>query len=120
VNDRIELRGLRVLGLIGVLPEEQQRAQPFEIDLDVEADLGGPSTSDDLKDTVDYGELVNRAAAVVSQERHQLLERVAGRIAEEVLAVAGVQGVTVTVRKLRPPLALDIASTAVTLHRRQP
>jgi dihydroneopterin aldolase len=117
VNDRIELRGLRVVGLIGVLPEERERRQPFEIDLDVETDLTTPSTSDDLADTVDYGELVSRAAAVVSNEQHQLLERAAGRIAEELLAVKGVWTVTVTVRKLRPPLPHDIASTAVTLHR---
>ena len=32
--DRIELRGLRVLGVHGALPDEQVRAQPFEIDLD--------------------------------------------------------------------------------------
>jgi dihydroneopterin aldolase len=119
VNDRIELRGLRAMGLIGVLPEERVRAQPFEIDLDVEADLAAPSASDDLADTVDYGELVSRAVAVVTQEQHQLLERVAGRIAEELLAVHGVWGVTVTIRKLRPPLPYDIASTAVTLNRRR-
>jgi dihydroneopterin aldolase len=120
VNDRIELRGLRVVGLIGLLPEERDRPQPFEIDLDVEADLSAPSTSDDLADTVDYGELVSRAAAVVTTEQHQLLEKVAGRIAEDLLAVAGVVAVTVTIRKLRPPLPVDIASTGVTLHRRRP
>ena len=37
--DRIQLRGLRAMGTHGVLPEEQQRAQPFEVDLDLEVDL---------------------------------------------------------------------------------
>jgi dihydroneopterin aldolase len=118
VTDRIELRGLRVVGLIGVLPEERERRQPFEVDIDVETDLTAPSLSDDLSDTVDYGELVQRAAAVVADEQHQLLERVAGRIAEEMLKVRGVAVVTVTIRKLRPPLPHDIASTAVTITRR--
>ncbi|MCU1345502.1 MAG: dihydroneopterin aldolase [Acidimicrobiia bacterium] len=106
-----------MVGLIGLLPEELERRQPFEIDLDVQADLRGASLTDDLADTVDYGELVRRAAAVVADEQHQLLERAAGRIAEELLAVAGVKAVTVTIRKLRPPLPNDIASTGVTLHR---
>ena len=53
--DRIELRGLRVLGAHGVLPEEQQRAQPFEVDLDLELDLRPAGRSDALADTVDYG-----------------------------------------------------------------
>ena len=30
--DRIEIRGLRALGLIGVNPEERERTQPFEVD----------------------------------------------------------------------------------------
>jgi len=108
------------VGLIGVLPEERERRQPFEIDLDVEADLGAAGISDDLADTVDYGELVGRAAEVVSNEQPQLLERVATRIAEELLGVPGVRAVTVTIRKLRPPLPYDIASSGVTLRREQP
>ena len=45
--DVIELRGLRVMGTHGVLPEEHARAQPFEVDLDVEADLAIAGDSDD-------------------------------------------------------------------------
>ena len=52
--DRIELRGLRVLGVHGALPDEQVRAQPFEIDLDVDADLSVAGRSDHLDDTVDH------------------------------------------------------------------
>src|SRR5581483_9227757 len=55
LGDRIELRGLRAQGVHGVLPEEQVRAQPFEVDLTVEADLRAAGRSDDLADTLDYG-----------------------------------------------------------------
>ena len=51
-HDRIEIRGLRVLGTHGVLPEEQQRAQPFEVDLDLELDLRRAGRSDRLEATV--------------------------------------------------------------------
>ena len=54
MTDRIELRGLRVSGICGVLPEEQQRAQPLEVDVDIVADLTAASRSDDLADTADY------------------------------------------------------------------
>ena len=50
VADLVSLRGLRVLGTHGVLEEEQVRAQPFEIDVDVEADLAPAGRSDDLED----------------------------------------------------------------------
>ena len=44
--DHIELRGLRAVGTHGVLPEEHQRGQPFEVDLDVEVDLAAAGRSD--------------------------------------------------------------------------
>jgi dihydroneopterin aldolase len=118
--DRIELRGLRALGVIGVRPEEQEQAQPFEVDLDLGVDLRAAGASDDLADTVDYGAIATAATAVVTGERHQLLERVAQRIADEALGFAGVGSVTVTIRKLRPPLPHDVATAAVTITRARP
>jgi dihydroneopterin aldolase/2-amino-4-hydroxy-6-hydroxymethyldihydropteridine diphosphokinase len=118
-TDRIELRGLRVLGVHGALPEEQDRAQPFEIDLDVEADLSVAGASDHLADTVDYGAVTAVAAAVVGGERFRLLERLAERIASEVADVdPRIRSVTVTVRKLRPPLPVDLTSAGVRVTRR--
>lgn len=115
--DRIELRGLRVTATHGVLPEEQTRAQPFELDLDIEADLRPAGASDSLGDTVDYGALAETAARVVTGERHALLERVAERVADELLHDQRVRSVTVTIRKLRPPVPVDLASAAVRLTR---
>jgi dihydroneopterin aldolase len=117
VHDRIELRGLRATGVHGVLPEEQIRAQPFEIDLDVDIDLSAAGTSDRLDDTLDYGALAAAVARVVNGEHHQLLERLAQRIADEALADERVQSVTVTVRKLRPPVAEDLATSGVRITR---
>ena len=117
MHDRIELRGLRVVGTHGVLPEEQSRAQPFEVDLDLEADLRDAGRSDELADTVDYGGLAERVASVVTSERHALLERLAERIAEAALADGRVRSVTVTVRKLRPPVPVDLASAGVRVVR---
>ena len=48
MSDRIELRGLRLMVRCGALPEERQRAQPFELDLDIHLDLAGPGASDEL------------------------------------------------------------------------
>jgi dihydroneopterin aldolase len=116
--DRIELRGLRALGSHGVLAEERARPQPFEVDLDVVADLEPAGRSDDLAQTVDYAVLADAAARVVTGERHALLERLAERIAEEVRrADPRVVSVTVAVRKLRPPVAVDLASAGVRITR---
>lgn len=116
------MRGLRALGHHGALAGEQDRRQPFEIDLDVEVDMAPAARSDALADTVDYGAIARVAVGVIADERWRLLERLAQRVAEEVLAVdRRVAAVTVSVRKLRPPVPVDLASAGVrlTLRRRR-
>lgn len=115
--DAVVLRSLRVMGRHGAAPGEQDQAQPFEIDLELAADLGRAAESDDLVDTIDYATVVKAVAAVVTGEHHALLERLAERIADVVLADELVVAVTVEVRKLRPPVPVDLASAAVRLTR---
>lgn len=115
--DLIELRGLRASGICGALPEEQVRAQPLEVDLDVHADLAAAGRTDDLDDTVDYGSLADAVERVITTERFVLLERLAQRLAEVVLADERVDAVTVAVRKLRPPVPQQLATSGVRITR---
>ena len=78
----ILIAGLASSGVHGVLPEEQTRAQPFEVDVELDVDLGPAGRSDALDDTVDYGAVIDAIVRVVTTERYQLLERLAARIAE--------------------------------------
>lgn len=117
--DCIELRGLRALGAHGALPEERDRLQPFEVDLDLHLDLAPACHSDSLADTVDYGTLAQRVEGVVAHGHFSLLEALAQAVADAVLSDERVVAVTVRVRKLRPPVPLDIASVGVTLSRRR-
>lgn len=115
--DHIYLTGLRAVGRHGVLPEEQARAQPFEIDLDLTLDLRAAGASDALGDTVDYGALAESVAAIVAGEHHALLERLAARIAQVCRTDARVVSATVTVKKLRPPVPVDAEFAAVRVTR---
>ncbi|HVM09756.1 MAG TPA: dihydroneopterin aldolase [Acidimicrobiales bacterium] len=118
--DLIQLRGLRVVGVHGVLPEERERAQPFEVDLDIETDLSSAGASDHLDDTLDYGALTAIAERVVAEESYGLLERVAARVAEALLdADERVASVTVTVWKLRPPVPMQLDRAGVRITRRR-
>jgi len=120
-DDRIELRGLRCVGTHGVLAEEQERGQPFEIDLDLAVDLRPAGVSDSLADTVDYGAVAATVADIVSGPRSfALLEALAWHLADAVLDVdRRITGVTVALRKLRPPLAQDIGTVGVRVDRRR-
>ena len=109
--------GIRAVGVIGVLPEEKERAQPFEVDLVIDCDLAEAGATDDLSATIHYGVAAGKAVAVITGETHELLERVAQRIADEVLAMDRVEAVEVTVKKLRPPVEFDASYTAVRIRR---
>lgn len=115
--DRIVIRGLRAVGVHGALPEEQVRAQPFEVDVSLALDLATAGASDDLADTVDYGALCEAIAAVVEGERFALLERLAERIAAVCSTDPRVLEIEVEVRKLRPPVGADVAHVAVRVKR---
>jgi dihydroneopterin aldolase len=118
-GDRIQLRGLRVVGTHGVLPEERRRAQPFELDLDLAVDLAPAGRSDLLADTVDYGGVADTAVRIVAgPPSFQLLEALAGAVAEATLdSDPRIAAVTVHLRKLQPPLAVDIGTVGVRINR---
>jgi dihydroneopterin aldolase len=116
--DLIRIVGLREMGIHGVLAEEQSRPQPFEVDVELEVDLGPAGVSDDLADTVDYGAVGEAVARVVSSESYGLLERLAQRIIEVCSADPRVLGVRVDVRKLHPPVRAVLDHVAVHVERR--
>ena len=119
-GDLIRLHGLRVVGTHGVLPEEQARPQPFELDLDLAVDLALASVSDRLADTVDYGAVAELAAGVGAGPSFELLEALAEAVAQAALVSdLRITEVTVHLRKLRPPLPMDLDTVGVRITRRQ-
>lgn len=115
--DRIELLGLRASGVHGANPEEQDRPQPWEVDLVLELDLSVAGRTDALSDTVDYGGVSVAVERIIVNERHQLLERLAQRIAETILGDEKVMAVQVNIRKLRPPVPVDLRTSGVFIRR---
>ena len=75
--------------------------------------------SDALEDTVDYGAVAHVVASTVSGPRSfALLEALARQVADDVLALdIRISSVTVALRKLRPPLAVDIETVGIRVVR---
>lgn len=115
--DRITLTGLRVFGRHGVFEHEKRDGQEFAVDITAWLDLTEAAATDDLRHTLDYGGLAERAAAVVAGEPYDLIEAVAGKIAAEVLLDPRVNAVEVTVHKPSAPIPLTFDDVAVTLRR---
>lgn len=116
-TDRITLGGIAAFGHHGVLPHEREFGQTFHVDVELEVDLAAAGASDDLADTVDYGALSGDLAAVVKDERHDLIERLAQRLAEVCLDRPTVAAATVTVHKPHAPVPVPLSDVAVTIRR---
>ncbi|MBW8762693.1 MAG: dihydroneopterin aldolase [Microbacterium sp.] len=115
--DQIALTGLTVFGRHGVYDHERENGQEFTIDVRLAMQLRDAAASDDVADTVHYGELAEKIAAVVAGEPVNLIETLAERIADVVLDDPRVQFASVTVHKPHAPIPLTFADVAVTVNR---
>ncbi|BFU41944.1 dihydroneopterin aldolase [Krasilnikovia sp. MM14-A1004] len=116
-TDRITLTGLRVRGFHGVFAHERRDGQDFVIDAELELDLAPAAASDDVADTVHYGELAGELAAVVAGEPVDLIETLADRLVTVCLRDPRVAAATITVHKPQAPIPHEFADVAVTLRR---
>ena len=115
--DRIALSGLVVRGFHGVFDFERRDGQDFVIDVVLEVDTTAAARTDDLTQTVHYGELASALADVVAGEPVNLIETLAQRLADVCLADARVTSATVTVHKPGAPIPLQFGDVAVTITR---
>lgn len=120
-RDRIILEGMVFHGRHGVLPAERELGQPFVVDVTLYLDLRPAGLSDDLMETVNYGEVHRLARQVVEGEPANLVETVAERIASAVLEEhPSVEATRVKVEK--PHVRLDdtvLDGSAVEILRRR-
>ena len=118
MSDQIRVNGIKAIGYHGVLPHEAIEGQEFSVDLLVTLDLRVASLSDDLTQTINYADLAQIAHDNIVGERVQLIERLAGRIAEEISsAYSQITSVTVTVHKPHAPVDVNFEDISVTITR---
>lgn len=116
-TDLIEVRGLKVMGRIGVTADERAHTQPLVISIAAQMDTRAASTTDDLTATLDYEDLVRTISKIVQSEEYKLLESLADRIARSVLEHRFVDDVWVRVAKPNAPLDEDVDEVAVEITR---
>jgi 7,8-dihydroneopterin aldolase/epimerase/oxygenase len=112
----IEVRGLELFGYHGVLAEEKDHGQRFVFDVELFAHDAGVR-SDKLGDTVDYTKVVARVRAICEERRFNLIEALAGTIADDLLEHFEVSKVRVRVRKPQVQLTAPVEFTAATVER---
>ena len=115
--DQIVLTGLRATAFHGVFDHERRDGQVFVLDVAVSLDFAAAASSDDLEQTIHYGELAEEIVGAVERDPVDLIETVAERIAQVVLAHKAARLVTVTVHKPSAPITVPFDDVAVTITR---
>jgi len=111
-DDAVTLSAMRFHARIGVLPHEAHVPQPVEVDVsvDVMPDRRPPHV-------VDYSRLYGAVASVMADAHIAYLEDAAERVASAVLALEGVRGARVAVRKPHVALPGPLAYAEVRIAR---
>ena len=117
MSDSIDLTGLSVYGYHGVFEQEKRDGKEFVIDVSLTLDTDRAAASDDVTDTVHYGELAERVVAIVAGDPVDLIETLAHRIVDAVLLDERIRATAVTVHKPHAPIPHQFADVSVTVRR---
>ena len=112
----ISIENMEFYAYHGCFKEEQQIGTWFQIDLNIEADTSKAELSDSLEDTIDY-QSVYTTVKQQMMEKSKLLEHVARRILDAVMAEYPVLSAEVSIRKKNPPLGGKVEAVIVKLKR---
>jgi dihydroneopterin aldolase len=116
-SDLLLLEGMSFYGYHGETAAERTLGNRFHVDLEVRIDLAAAGRSDDIADTLDYSHAFALVREVVEDQQYRLIETIAARVADAVLADARVESVRVRVSK-QPPIAGAIDRCSVIIERR--
>lgn len=119
--DIIFIREFRCDAWVGVYDWEQLRAQPLEIDIEIAMQSEAAGTSDKLKDTIDYGRVVEVVRATLAREKFKLLEALAERVCAILIRDLGAPQVKFSVAKINhmagvKRMGVCITRTAAAVH----
>ena len=98
--NQIFIHEFRVGAWVGIYEWEIQRPQTLELNIDIGLPGEAAGKSDNIKDTIHYGEVVERIQKELSERRFKLLEALAQDIADIVLNDFGAKWTRISVAKL--------------------
>ncbi|HHK5983467.1 dihydroneopterin aldolase [Neisseria sp. P0004.S004] len=112
--DKIFLYGMKADTLIGVYDWERERKQTLILDLEISVPER-TGTSDDIGDTIHYGEVCEVVRRNLAEQDFLLLETLAEHIAQLILNDFG--AAKVRVRIVKPGILPDVAQVGIEIER---
>lgn len=115
--DIIHIRRLEIFANHGVIPEENTLGQKFIISADLYKDLRRAGKTDDVNETVHYGQAAVLIKQISEKSVFKLIEKLAEEIADALLKKFPVEKVKVTIEKPWAPVRLPLETVAVEIER---
>jgi dihydroneopterin aldolase len=116
--DQIILSHMVFYSHVGVLDFEKENGQSFDLDVTLYCQRIRATDTDELTETVDYGKVYQVVREVTEPAQFDLIERLAGAIADAVLgSFCQVEAVDVLVRKPSAPIEGSFAYMGVKIRR---
>ena len=116
--ERIHIAGLELTAYHGCNESERRDGQVFLLDITMEADLARACQSDDLRDTVNYSQVIQCAASAFTCAAYNLIERAAEVCAQAILKQFPViESVTLRAHKPDAPVQTPVADICIEIKR---
>ena len=117
-QDQIILSHMIFHSHVGVLDFEKANGQDFDLDVTLYCRRIKATETDDLSETVDYGQVYQLVRTITEKARFDLIERLAGAVADAVLqSFMLVDAIEVLVRKPSAPIDGQFAYMGVRIYR---
>jgi len=114
------MKGMSFHAYHGVFGAEKELGQKFSVDCELSANLRDAGKTDDLRLTLNYAKVYEDIRAIVQGERHNLVETVAERIAQTLIAkYPRIDGLTVRVKKPHVAIAGSVEYLGVEITRKR-
>jgi dihydroneopterin aldolase len=114
---QIQIKGISSFGYHGVFEHEKVNGQEFIVDLELDYEANKALSSDNLVDTVDYGEIVKAVKNLVETTRRDLIEVLANDLADMLLNFKLIKRVKVILHKPYAPVEVKVTDIAVIVEK---
>lgn len=117
---KIIIEAMEFYAFHGHYQEEQIVGNRFLVDLEMEASLSTPASTDKLDDAVNYQKAYQIIKEEMRRTKSNLLENIGKRILDALYAdMEGIEKATIRIRKLNPPMGGPIKSVGITMSRKK-
>ena len=115
-SDVIFVKGLKVEAVIGVYEWERAITQPLLIDIALETDISKAASSDNVDDALNYKAVCDDVSEWCQAIKAELLEHLAGQIADKLLTKYASHKVTLSIAKPTAIKQADAVGVQITRH----